>query len=267
MMIVPSGAVFVGASVGALSGFRMLGGFGIAAIRAARGCGGAVPFGALALATTLGTGGVDARIDGVGGGGTLRKRGGLALGSAATFFGGAGVTIFGGAGAFTFGGVGALIFGGGGFMASMGALSGTGFGFASAGGGAIFGGTGFWGAAVIGMAPGGVAATLGLGLAATLGSGVAATLGLGVATTFGAGAGGRARAVAGFGGCALGSNPGGRLKVDRGGVAGGGNSAKPGLRSGAGRAVRNIPGSVGSGPSLSRTLRSTMTLGRLEPGE
>jgi len=95
---------------------------------------------------------------------------------------------------------------------------------------------------------------------------LAATFGAGRLDAGRTGAGGRRRVVADIGGCDFGINPGGRLKVERGGVAGGGSNDKPGLRIGAARVVRSKPGSVGGGPSFSRAPRSTMTLGRLAPG-
>jgi len=61
--------------------------------------------------------------------------------------------------------------------------------------------------------------------------------------------------------------PFGKDNFDRGGSDGGGN--KPARAAGAvdDRPERSMPGSVGWGPSLSKTLRSTITLGRLEPEE
>lgn len=58
----------------------------------------------------------------------------------------------------------------------------------------------------------------------------------------------------------------GSESCDRGGSDGGGS--KPPFDAGAtgARPDRSIPGRVGCGPSLSNTLKSTMTLGRLEPG-
>ena len=274
IVIVPSGAVLMGGAGvvegGVLPGFLTLGGGGIAAIFALRGItglavdidlGGArrgtgmtfgaalgtlaflTTFGTLAFPTDLGTGGTDGRIDGTGGGGTLPSRGGLALGRAAIFFGGAGATVFGGVGAVNFGGVTALRRDG--FLLAIGGFGSAGF--------AIAGGGTFWRAGFLdGMFAGGTPR----GLAATFGAGR-----LGVERT-----GGRRRAVADLGGCNFWINSGGRLKVERGGVAGGGNSVEPGLGLGAARVVRSNPSRVGTGPSLSRALRSTMTLGRLEPG-
>ncbi|MDA0664527.1 MAG: hypothetical protein O3B08_17060, partial [Proteobacteria bacterium] len=75
-------------------------------------------------------------------------------------------------------------------------------------------------------------------------------------------------ATVGRDGTLRGARPEGRLSVDCGGVSGGGNSDDSGRADGcAPRCDRSMSGKVGSGPSLSRTLRSTMTLGRLVPGE
>ena len=62
------------------------------------------------------------------------------------------------------------------------------------------------------------------------------------------------------------ANPFGKDNCDRGGSTGGGKSPPFDADASGGRPERSIPGKVGSGPSLSNTLRSTMTLGRLEPG-
>ena len=181
MVIVPSGAVLVGGAGvvagGALAVFLTLGGGGTAAILALRGTtgfatgtgfGGAgrgvgitfgatlgtlaflTTFGTLAFLTTLGTGGAEDRTEETGGGGTLRSRGGLALGKAAIFFGGAGATVFGDAGAMILGRVTAL--GRSGSLAAIVAMGGFGVAGLAIAGGGTFGRAGFLGAIFAGGA-------------------------------------------------------------------------------------------------------------------
>ena len=172
MVIVPSGAVLVGGAGvvagGALAVFLTLGGGGTAAILALRGTtgfatgtgfGGAgrgvgMTFGAtlgtLAFLTAFGTGGAEDRTEETGGGGTLRSRGGLALGKAAIFFGGAGATVFGDAGAMILGRVTALSRSGS--LAAIVAMGGFGVAGLAIAGGGTFGRAGFLGAIFAGGA-------------------------------------------------------------------------------------------------------------------
>jgi hypothetical protein len=81
------------------------------------------------------------------------------------------------------------------------------------------------------------------------------------------GGGGGVAGVLGAAGVCLAIRPEGRLSVDCGGEDGGGSREDCGEDGVVpSRGDRSRLGSVGSGPSLSRTLRSTMTLGRLLPG-
>ncbi len=119
-------------------------------------------------------------------------------------------------------------------------------------GGSAFGGGG---AFTVGRAGGG----LSLGIEGLGGTTVLRAGGAAAARWLGA----DVRAV--LGDAARAGNPLGKVILDFSGCDGGGN--KPPLLVGISgvRPERNIPGKVGSGPSLSRTLRSTITLGRLEP--
>jgi hypothetical protein len=193
----------------------------------------------------FGGGGTAGIVFAFGGGGTLASLGGLAFG----------ITGAGGATAADFGG--ARTTGGGGTAARFGITGGVIFGVARTvltGGGAFTVGRTACGARVGAFGAGGMTVLRGAGRAA-------ATVGrLGTAfLTVAVGAPRGAMVVRD-------ANPFGRDSCDLGGAAGGASSASlvVGARDGV-RPVRNIPGRVGSGPSFSRTLKSTITLGRLDP--
>ena len=108
------------------------------------------------------------------------------------------------------------------------------------------------------------------GRAPGLAAGRRATCGAGGGGVLTAAAGGALRRVVGRAGRGAGrapESPGGSDNCERGGSAGGGNRLLFGAGTRGLFVLRSRPGNVGGGPSLSRTDRSTMTLGRLEPGE
>ena len=237
--IVPSASVLVGGGTDATCDPAVLG--------AAFGGDGTLGLGLAMPGTALrgdgGTRGV------TGGGGTAAGLGGLALGAAGVAIavlgaGGVGFATIGTAG---LGGTGAR-FGGGAFgiaRAALVAAGGLGVG------GAIFGGGIAFGRAVAFGASAAEEGRFGCGGGAMLGRG-------GVVL--------KAVCRDGRGGAPREAKLRGSESCDRGGSDGGGS--KPPFDAGAtgARPDRSIPGRVGCGPSLSNTLKSTMTLGRLEPG-
>ncbi len=202
------------------------------------------------VADVFGAGGGAAFLT-AGGGTAFATLGGLALGSA----GAAGMTGgFGGGGATRAVAFGTAGFGRGGATTVR---FGTGGGVAGFDAGRIFCGAGF---ATLGE--GGTTVFRGLGIAATVGRLTGVTVGLGGGGAFALCTGLAVRDV----------NPCGKVSCDFGGCAGGGSSPPVtlGVAVAAGavgpRPERSIPGNVGSGPSFSSTPKSTITLGRLEPG-
>lgn len=199
-----------------------------------------------------------------GGGGTLEFGTAAGMDGAGGAFGAAGggfIAICGGGGT-----AGAATFGGGAIFGTSGMGGDTGFATDGCGGGAgLAFGRGATG--VCGGAGSGIFFAICAGGIDVSGGGGGGVRGRGVAMG-GAGGGVDRRGAGRVRGVDRLASPCGSDNCDFGATAGGGN--RPLLSAGAvvvgvRPPDRSMPGKVGSGPSLSRTLRSTMTLGRLDP--